>query len=1027
MTDITPSAEQLAILEHGRSPLRVEAGAGTGKTTTLALRVLALMDYHGISPDQILGVTFTNKAAQELAERIVTARSTLRSPDGQVDVFTYHGFAAQLLSTHGARIGVERDVQVISPTFSRQLLVDSVRTSPFVEQDITHRPTITSSLLRLANDLADNLATPADVLTHEPTNEVELKRHELATTLTAYDVVKRELGVVDYGDLIRLTVELLRRHPFIANSVREQYKCVLLDEYQDTNPAQRELFQRLFAGGDTAVTAVGDPDQTIYEWRGATPDNFAHFPEHFPAANGTPAPSLPLTVNRRSGQTILDLANRLRLELTTTEPGLDLVADDRSTAAHVHVSWLSDARTEAESIAEELIRLHAEQNIAWSDMAVLFRKNKDIALVRDALDEFEVPLQVANLGGLLGIPEIVEIRAWLRILADPEDAPALARILFGSTYRLGMADLAPLSRWAATASRAQTEDDVLDHTLIEALDHLDNLPVSDEVRRRLEDFAVLHRRLLTLAQGASLIELTREILTTTGAWHELDAMPYPAGLSARLNVHRFLDLVEDWSPLEGRPSLEAFLTYLELMAEDPVEELDTARVGTADAVTLMTIHRAKGLEWEAVFLPALYHNNFPSSGRTPDPSLRPQAIPAALRLDPEARENLDPSRADKARESWLKARHLDQEWRLAYVAVTRAKKHLYLSGAQWYGVPEPNKRPTKPSRLLEISRDATDVVTDAWIDVLSDRPVTLRFHQPETGPDTAFGVSWDAAIRSSLADPTWPARRAAELDTSDLYDAIVTEFQETLFSLPEPELADVVDTDTRVSVTGLVTYADCPKRFYWSEVDRLPRRPSRAARRGTELHRRIELFSRGIVPFDELTDDLYDRADGEAHGATGGGWTAFAESRYASDAPHLIEMPFEMAVRDGAWIRGRVDAVYGDETHWEIVDFKSGRRSSRASATVQLEAYALAARSLALGPEVPDDLRVSFVYLGDGLDVVTTPVDDTWLDNAQAHINGLFDGIQQEAFEPSPSPACNTCDFLRFCDVGTAFVENNAD
>ena len=160
MTELTLSAEQRAIIEHGLTPLRVEAGAGTGKTTTLAYRVLSLMDSHGIAAEQILGVTFTNKAAQELAERIGDARATLIEPEGQVDVFTYHGFAAQLLSTHGALIGVERDTQVISPTFSRQILVDSVRDAPFELQDITHRPTVTGSLLKLANDLSDNLRDP---------------------------------------------------------------------------------------------------------------------------------------------------------------------------------------------------------------------------------------------------------------------------------------------------------------------------------------------------------------------------------------------------------------------------------------------------------------------------------------------------------------------------------------------------------------------------------------------------------------------------------------------------------------------------------------------------------------------------------------------------------------------------------------------------------------------------------------------------------------------------------------------------
>ena len=1033
-----PSPEQQAILAHGLEPLRVEAGAGTGKTTTLAYRVVALMDAHGIEPDQILGVTFTNKAAFELSERIREARSGLSDPARQADVFTYHGFAAQLLSAHGALIGIERDTKIVTPTFSRQILLDSVRTAPFVLHDITHRPTITSSLLKLTNDLSDNLRSANDLLDLQPVTENDFKRAELAGALEVYEAVKTELGALDYGDLIRLAVKLVAEHPRVAKRLRDQYRSVLLDEYQDTNPAQRMLFQSIFGSG-TAVTAVGDPDQTIYEWRGATPANFASFPDHFRQSGGSPAQTLPLSVNRRSGQPILDLANRLRQEVQGMAPGLDLVAADPSALGHVHIAWYQTARHEAEEIAAEAHRLHSE-GVDWSEMAVLFRKNKDISLVRDALDEHDVPLQVANLGGLLGIPEIVEIHAWLRILADPEDGPALVRILLGSRFRLGFSDLAPLARWAGERSRHEDQD-VADHTLVEGLDHLHTIEMPDETRSRLIEFRRLHRDLLTEAQGSSLIELTRQVLARIGAWQEIDSMPYPAGLSARLNVHRFLDLAEDWSPLEGRPSLEAFLTYLELMAEDPVEELDTARVGDGEAVTLMTIHRAKGLEWDAVFVPALYQRNFPSVGRILDPSTRPYAIPASMRLDPEARHHLDPQRDGKSREGWLRMRHANQEWRLAYVATTRARTHLYLSGAHWYGTPEPNKRAVKPSRLIDIARELRGSIVDAWSDEPGDRPLTLRFPPAQAGPDPAFGTTWDDALRRTLADPQWPRQRARDLDVVDLYDSAVEELQQSLFALPDQVETKLDPAETRVSVTGLVTYADCPKRFYWSEVDRLPRRPSSAARRGVELHRRIELYSRGIVPFDDLTDETYDRAPDEVADDHERGWAAFAGSRFAEVTPRYIEVPFELLLTppaDGdqpgaastapsehpAWIRGRVDAVYPDgDDGWEIVDFKSGRRSNRPSANVQLQAYALAARASSLGAPAPPDLAVTFVYLGDGLDVVRQEVDDQWLGDANARLGGLIENIRSQSFDPTPSAACTTCDFIRFCAEGKAFVE----
>ena len=280
-----------------------------------------------------------------------------------------------------------------------------------------------------------------------------------------------------------------------------------------------------------------------------------------------------------------------------------------------------------------------------------------------------------------------------------------------------------------------------------------------------------------------------------------------------------------------------------------------------------------------------------------------------------------------------------------------------------------------------------------------------------------------------MDDPEWAGDRAVELDVRDLYDAFVNEFQETLFSLPDPATAEMEADDIRVSVTGLVTYSDCPKRYYWSEVDRLPRRSSAAARHGTELHRRIELHNRGIMAFEEPSEGLYDRVPGESENDEGRprGWKAYENSRYATVTPRFIELPFELLLtgrgHSNAWLRGRVDAVYPDDNGgWEIVDFKSGRRSTRPSSITQLQAYAVAATEARFGTPAPEQLSVSFVYLGDGLDVSSSNVDGPWLDDANRRLIELVDGIQHERFDPIPSSACHRCDFLRFCEPGKSFV-----
>ena len=1019
-----PSPEQQAIIDHGLEPLRVTAGAGTGKTTTLAYRVVRLEEHYGILPGEVLGVTFTNKAADELAQRIRQARAGPFAPGHEVEVFTYHGFAAHLLGTYGALVGFERDTRIITPTRTRQILRECLADNPFATVDITNIAGVVDSLIRLSGDLADNLAHPADLLALPAEDEVEMRRAELATALVAFEEAKLELGVRDYGDLIRLAVELVRDHPAVAERIRNRYRCVLLDEYQDTNPAQQELFAALF-GRHGSVTAVGDLDQTIYEWRGASPANFEGFPARFRRTDGSRARTLRLSYNRRSGQRILDLANRIRTRISAGSRSGRLTALPGTPPGEVHAARYGDARHEAEEIARELSRLH-ETGVEWSDMAVLFRRNRDMELVRQALEEHDVPLQVADLGGLLQVPEIVELHAWLRLLADPEDSPALVRILLGSRYRLGLAGLVPLSRWVTDRTRRAGEP-ASGHTFVEALEHLDSMDLDVGTRNALDGIRHLYRTLLAESQGTGLSELTRMILSRTSAWQEIDSMPSPSDLSARLNVHRFLDFTEHWQPLKGRSSLEAFLEQMEMLRDDPGEQIDTARIGDGDAVTLMTVHRAKGLEWRAVFLPALFRGNFPASPRRLlDPSRYEFTVPAHLRIDAEFRANLDPSTEPEARSAWLRARHTDQEWRLAYVACTRAMEYLYLSGAHWYGVPQVRKKPSQAGELLELASRLDGVVTDEWTSEPPPRPERLRFPPSQPGPDPVLGVSWEEALHNVAGDPEWAERRAEDLGIRGLYDGAVEEFEQTLLDLPDSGEPDSVPDQTAVSVTGLVTYATCPKRYYWTAVDRLPRRPGPAARRGTLLHRRIELHNRGMIPFDDLDDELYDRSPDESstgRGVTEGSWHAFVESPYATRTPIYVEVPFELRLAPDIRIRGRVDAVYPHGDHgWEIVDFKSGRRPGRGSNNVQLQAYAVAAQNGGLGASAPESMSVSFVYLGDGLEVVGQEVDAAWLQKATDRILELVGSIQAEQFDPEPSPACGTCDFRHVCPEGTEWL-----
>lgn len=1016
---LVPTPEQQAVIDQPLHSFRVAAGAGTGKTTTMAMRVVKLITAHGIEPEQVLGITFTNKAAGELAERISGWLEGEVEPGREVEVHTYHGFASQILREYGALVGIERDTKLVTPTFARQVLTDVAHVAEIRTWDLANVFMI-DRVAAFGGQLSDHLLRADDIGVPDiGGDEVWAKRADLLSVLRVYEQEKERIGVADYGDLITAAWRIVTKHPDVAEAIASRYRAVVLDEYQDTNPAQRELLRAIFAGR-VPVTAVGDADQTIYEWRGASLQNFAEFGIHFP--NGSqPAPSLPLTTNRRSGATVLGVANEIKQRLAP-DPDL-LVPVDGTPPGSVSTAWLRTAAEEAGWIAEQIERL-VDEGTGYRQIAVLFRKNKDMQIVHDALAQRDIPYEVANLGGLLSVPEVADLVAWLRVLARAEDTVALARILTGSRYRLGLADLARLADWVRER-RKEIDDDIdglPDFTLLEALDDLSEVGgLRPEARTALAQFHSEHRRFLADAQGLSLVELCRTILDHTRAWQDIEAMPNAAGLSARLNLFRFLDLAESWSPLEGRPSLNAFTNYLELMGDNPREELDTARVSEADAVTLITVHRAKGLEWDVVFLPALYKDNFPSRYRGDDPYTSADILPFEFRLDRDALPRIDANTDKDERTGALRERHLDSEWRLAYVATTRARRHLLLSGAWWYGHPMPLTRPSQQSDLYLIGAAQGTTLTE--VDDPGSRPERTAYRPHTSAPDPGFADGWDEALRAALTDPAWTRRRAIELGLVTAYDEAVAANQDRLFALPEPP-AETKDTGVVTSATGLVTYAGCPRRYEWSFVDPLPRRGSAAARRGTEVHRRIELHNRGVMALEEATDISYDLTTiGDEHAEGSDPYRAFQESAYSEQRPLLTEAPFELVRAEGR-VRGRIDAVYEPEPgRWDVVDFKSGRDRPDGSNLVQLQAYALAVSEADFGHTPPTDISVSFVYLGGASATARShPVDDAWISSADRRVTTLLQSIGEEDWDPTPSEACGTCDFLRFCDAGKKWM-----
>lgn len=359
---------------------------------------------------------------------------------------------------------------------------------------------------------------------------------------------------------------------------------------------------------------------------------------------------------------------------------------------------------------------------------------------------------------------------------------------------------------------------------------------------------------------------------------------------------------------------------------------------------------------------------------------------------------------------------------MAYVAATRAKKRLFVSGAYWYGLPEPRTTPAKPSELFEMVENHAGSVS-AGHAASGPRPALLRAPDATPDPDPLFTDGWQSGIHMAREDPARIDRLAAERGVEDEYERLVSDWNERLFDLEDLAPVQEPDERTSVSVTSLVTYAQCPKRFYWTDVDPLPRRHNEAAARGSEIHRRIELDQRGQVPLQDLEPDLYDALDAAEKDGTGG-YPAYEGSRYADERARFVEAPFSLELDNGVAIRGRIDAIYDSDGHWEVVDFKSGRRKDDPSRVVQLEAYAVAVNDVGFAASSPDSVDVTFAYLGGGLEVVTERADESWVSSARDHLRSLTDAIEAKEFDETPGEWCHNCDFLQFCGPGQQEVSN---
>jgi DNA helicase II / ATP-dependent DNA helicase PcrA len=1062
-----PTEEQWRAITWPLEPFVLVAGAGSGKTSVMAARVvyLALValgrlpaDQAGVLPGNVLCLTFTNKATENLQQRVRHALSGLDLPDGEEpEIANYHGFASQLLERHGVLIGIEPNQRILTPAQRVELCGRVLDRMSFDVVNAQRVPGVVDKILTLDDQAANHFRSPDEIVDFNEHRLEELKDHrsdraygsareriELAKACAVFRELKRELGVIDFGDQIELALNIVEQHPEVARQYRDRFAAVLLDEYQDTNVAQARLMAGVFGDGHP-VTAVGDPDQNIYAWRGASLFNLLEFPNQFRTSGGDPAPKLPLYTNFRSGARILEAADVLIGALPADQrpdPDKRLVPWAENGNGEVHVARISDEVKEATWVADRIAALH-RSGAAWSDCAVLCRTSRLFLSLQQAFNERGIPAEILGLAGLLKMPEVVEVLAYARATLDPLASVALGRILLGPRYRVGFKDLALVASLAKTKSYALREEDEIEgeatpFLFTEALEHLDEVEgLSEEGRARLEE---CRQELAALRVEARrpVGEFLGEIIRRTGILTELDAqLDVASAAAARRNLAAFLDEVHAFAPVQGELTLRAFLDYVDAVENLDKQEWSPVQPSEDDSVKVMTIHVAKGLEFDHVFVPGLAKGLLPNTTIQHNPAERGKSMDFELRGDasylPRYEGNLSAFKKD------LQKQEEYEERRTAYVAMTRARRTLHVTGAHWYAE---NLRAKEAGPFLRELKDwvveTRHATWDPGADIDEEHNPILgyreRFVRDWPGPalpdesDAVFRDGWRrAAADASTGGAVQPSLlEALDQEERAALERLSTDRRGLAQHLREREDLEgseaEVSTPHSVSVGGVIDYARCPKRFYWTSVRPLPRFSGPAARIGTEIHRWIERRSTGQGQLLEL-DDAPDLTAEELAGEPGRAdrlRRSFLASRFAGAVPLFAERAFLLRL-EGFAVSGRIDAVFGAsvEGPWEIVDWKTGRRPAADDplAGLQLELYGLAC--VEVWGKRPEDLTLTYLYLADG-DEVSHPMGDP--DEIRARVATSLRAIGEGAFDPIPGAWCHHCDFLSFCDAGKAWT-----
>ncbi len=954
---------QREAVAHDTGPLLIVAGAGTGKTTVITRRIAWLIGHGKARPEEILALTFTDKAAAEMEARV---DELVPYGYADVEISTFHAFGDSLLRGHSLEVGLKNDFSVLSRAEQVIFLRDRLFDLPLARYRPLGDPTRhLQAIITLVSRCKDEDISPDDYAAcaarllaqaASAPDDQDLHDHaaaqaELAATYGKYQELMATAGNIDFGDQIVLALRLLRARPHVLNFYQRRFKYVLVDEFQDTNYAQFELV-KLLAARHRNVAVVADDDQSIYKWRGAAISNVLGFLEHYDGVR-----QVVLTENFRSHQAILDAAYRLivhnnpdRLEIKS---GIDkhLTAVREAPGPEPQHLHYETATQEADAVAQR-IRERVERG-AWQygDVAILVRSNDDADPFLRSLNLRGIPWTFSGNAGLYGRPEVRLLIAFLRAVAHPDDSVSVHYLASSDLYQVPIVDL----------TRCATHADRKHRWLFDVLREVPDIPelaeeLTQEARLAIRSLVGDLVRYMELGREMPTGELLYQFLVDSGWLARMSKAATARDEAEVQNISKFFRRILDASKALRYDNVREFVKHLDALidaGEDPaVAEADVE----TPAVRVLTVHKAKGLEFPVVFLVHLVQGKFPVQKRRD-----------ALELPVELIKDLLPT-GDF---------HAQEERRLFYVGMTRARRELFLTSARDYGGARERKVSQFVLEALDLPKDAARPFKGKAVEEIE------RFAPP-------------------------PAASADEM-------------------APIPD-----DEELLISHKQVDDYQTCPLKYRYVHLLRVPILRHHTVVYGSTIHAVVEFYLKRRVEgnYTSLEDLLaeYDRKwlnqgfltweHQEARKAAGReALTRFWHQEEAEGLkPTYIEKDFAFSVGNNR-VRGRFDRVDEELLGTVIVDYKTSEVTKqkdadrRVAESLQLKMYALAWREMT--GRLPQ--RVELRFIESHVTGRHTPADAD-ANEAIAAVQAAAAGIRARRFDATPSrQACRYCAYSQIC------------